>query len=65
LRDNQRAIVWEFVPPPAALPHRHQRDAVVVAFSGTSPRVTFVARGTSHADEGIAGADRVYVFELK
>ncbi len=65
LRDNERAIVWEFVPPPAASPHRHQRDAVVVAFTGTSPRVTFVERGTSHAEESTAGADRVYVFELK
>jgi hypothetical protein len=66
LRDNERSIVWEFVPAPAAgSPHRHTRDAVVVAFSGRTPRVSFVKRGTVHGDEGTAGADRVYVFELK
>jgi len=66
LRDNERSIVWEFVPAPAAgSPHRHTRDAVVVAFSGRTPRVSFVKRGTVHSDEGTAGADRAYVFELK
>ena len=65
LRDNDRSILWEFVPPPAAKPHRHQRDAVVIAFTGKSPKASFVSRGTVHNDEGVAGADRVYVVELK
>jgi hypothetical protein len=66
LRDNERALVWElFPPPPAGVPHRHVRDAVVVAFRGETPRATFVTRGTVHGDDGTAGADRVYVFELK
>jgi len=66
LRDNERSIVWEFVPPSnAASAHRHQRDAVVVAFKGQTPQVWFTTRGTVHRDEGAAGADRMYVFELK
>lgn len=66
LRDNERSIVWEFVPGqgPAAS-HRHIRDAVVVAFKGRTPRVSFTTRGTVHSDEGTAGADRAYVFEVK
>jgi hypothetical protein len=65
LRDNERSVLWEFVPPPAAKAHRHQRDAVVIAFTGKSPKASFVPRGTVHNDEGAAGADRVYVVELK
>jgi hypothetical protein len=65
LRDNERSVLWEFVPPPPAKAHRHQRDAVVIAFAGKSPKVTFVPRGTVHNDEGGAGADRIYVIELK
>jgi hypothetical protein len=66
LRDTERAILWEFAPPPAkGAPHRHQRDAVVIAFNGRTPRATFVKQGTVHADEGTAGADRLYVVELK
>ena len=65
LRANERSILWEFVPPPTPAPHRHLRDAVVIAFAGQKPRVTFTTRGTSHADEGAAGADRLYVIELK
>jgi len=65
LRDNERSILWEFVPLPAAAPHRHQRDAVVIAFTGKTPKVSFVAKGTVHADEGVSGADRMYVVELK
>ena len=65
LRDNERSILWEFVPPPAAKAHRHQRDAVAIAFTGKAPKVTFIARGTVHNDEGAAGADRIYVVELK
>jgi len=53
------------VPPPAANPHRHQRDAVVIAFTGKSPKASFVSRGTVHNDEGTPGADRAYVVELK
>lgn len=65
LRDNERSILWEFVPPPSAAPHRHQRDAVIIAFTGTSPKVSFVNRGTVHNDDGVSGADRLYVVELK
>jgi hypothetical protein len=65
LRDNERSLLWEFVPPPAARAHRHQRDAVVIAFTGKSAKASFVARGTVHNDEAAAGADRVYVVELK
>ena len=66
LRDNERSTLWEFVPVPAGgASHRHQRDAVVIAFTGKTPKVTFVTRGTVHANEGVAGADRLYVIELK
>ena len=65
LRDNERSVLWEFVPPPSAKSHRHQRDAVVIAFIGKSPKASFVSRGTVHSDEGMAGADRQYVVELK
>ena len=50
---------------PSGPPHRHTRDAVVVAFTDLKPRVTFIARGTVHNDEQMAGADRVFVFEVK
>jgi hypothetical protein len=64
--DNERTTAWEFVPPPALRTnHRHAHDAVVVAFTGRTPKVSFVARGTVHADEGVTGADRLYVFEIK
>ena len=66
LRDNERSLLWEFVPiPTGGAAHRHQRDAVVIAFIGKTPKVTFVTRGTVHANEGVAGADRLYVIELK
>jgi len=65
LRDNERSVLWEFVPPPAAAPHRHQRDTVMIAFTGRTPKVMFVTRGTVHNDEGAAGADRLYAVELK
>jgi len=67
LVDNDRAAVWEFVPVPAAgtTAHRHRHDAVVVAFTAGKPTVSFTARGTTHTDEGVGGADRVYVFEIK
>ena len=66
LRDNERSILWEFVPAPGAgAPHRHPRDAVVIAFTGQTPRASFVSRGTVHNGEDVAGADRLYVIELK
>jgi hypothetical protein len=65
LRDNERSILWEFVPSPPAKAHHHQRDAVAFAFAGKSPKATFVPRGTVHNDEAAAGADRVYVVDLK
>ena len=66
LRDNERSTLWEFVPvPTGAAAHRHQRDAVIIAFTGKTPKVTFVTRGTVHANEDVAGADRLYVIELK
>ena len=67
VRETERVVIWEFVPAPgpAPSPHRHTRDAVVVAFTNLKPRVTFVPRGTLHADEQSTGADRAYVFELK
>ena len=67
VRESERVVIWEFVPAPdtASSPHRHTRDAVVVAFTKLKPRVSFVPHGTVHADEQTAGADRAYVFELK
>ena len=66
LRDNERSILWEFAPiPTGGSAHRHQRDAVIIAFTSKTPKVTFVTRGTVHANEGVAGADRLYVIELK
>jgi hypothetical protein len=65
LRDNERSLLWEFVPPPAPKVHRHLRDAVTIAFTGKTPKVSFVSRGTVHNDENTAAADRLYVVELK
>jgi hypothetical protein len=66
LRDNERATMWEFVPAPASgAAHRHSRDEVTVAFTGVTPRVSFIPRGTVHTDEGTGRADRVYIVELK
>jgi hypothetical protein len=65
LRDNERSILWEFVPVPPSRPHRHQRDAVAISFAGKSPKVSFVAKGTVHDSDGAVGADRLYVVELK
>lgn len=53
-----RSLLWGQVPPPAAVMHRHLRDAVDIAFNGQTPRLSFVTRGTAHADGGVAGADR-------
>lgn len=64
--DNDRVTLWEFVPAPTGAPaHRHRHDTVVVAFTEGKPHASFVARGTTHDDEAVGGADRVYVFEIK
>jgi len=67
VRESERLVIWEFIPPPgaAASAHYHARDAVVVSFTNMKPRVTFVPRGTVHNDEQTRGAERAYVFELK
>ena len=65
LRDNERSMLWEFVPPPTPAAHRHLRDAVVIAFAGQKPAVSFISRGTVHNEERAKGADRLYVVELK
>jgi hypothetical protein len=65
LRDNERSMLWEFVPPPAPSAHRHLRDAVVIAFAGQKPTVSFTPRGTVHNEERAPGAGRLYVIELK
>jgi len=67
VRESDRLVIWEDIAaqdtqPPA---HRHERDAVAVAFTGQKPRITFVPRGTVDHGEESAGADRAYFFELK
>jgi len=62
--DNERATIWEFVPP-ASRSHRHVRDAVAVSFTGATPAVSFIARDTVHDTDAPGRPDRVYVFELK
>ena len=64
VRESDRLVIWEDIgaQPPA---HRHERDAVAVAFTGQKPRITFVPRGTVDHGEETAGADRTYFFELK
>jgi len=63
--DNERATVWEYTQPPAARPHRHLHDSVVVVVDGHKPRALWVPKGTVHSDEGAPASARVYVFELK
>jgi len=65
IRDSERVMIWELRPGPSPLAHVHTRDAVIVAFANSKPRVTFVSRGTIHGDDQTAGADRSVVFELK
>ena len=67
VRESDRLVIWEDIAaqdtqPPA---HRHEMDAVAVAFTGQKPRITFVPRGTVDHGEETAGADRSYFFELK
>jgi hypothetical protein len=63
--DNERVTVWEFGGTPAARPHRHTHDSVVVAIDGQTPRASWIKRGTVHSDEGGDNASRIYVFEIK
>jgi len=63
--DNERVTVWEYTQPPAAQPHRHTHDAVVVSIGGKTPAAAWVKQGTEHSGEGGSGASRVYVFEIK
>jgi hypothetical protein len=63
--DNDRVTVWEYVGPIAAVRHTHLHDTVAVAIETPTPRVTWIPKGTAHADEGAPGASRVYLFELK
>jgi hypothetical protein len=67
VRESDRLVIWEDITAQGAQPpaHRHERDAVAVAFTGQKPRITFVPRGTVHRGEETAGADRTYFFELK
>jgi hypothetical protein len=63
--DNERVTVWEFTAKPPARPHRHTHDAVVVAAGGASPRALWIKQGTTHSDEGVGDAPRIYVLEIK
>ena len=67
VRGSDRLVIWEDIAAQDTQPlaHRHERDAVAVAFTGQKPRITFVSRGTVDHGEETAGADRTYFFELK
>ena len=67
VRESDRLIIWEDIAAQGTqLPaHRHEKDAVAVAFTGQKPRITFVPRGTVDQGRETAGADRTYFFELK
>ncbi len=67
VRESDRLVIWENIAAQGAQPaaHRHEKDAVVVAFTGQKHRITFVRRGTVDKGEETAGADRTYIFELK
>lgn len=62
--DNDRVIAWE-LKPGAGEAHQHQRDTIVLAFTGTTPTTIVVPAGTRHADENTGPAEHVYAFELK
>ncbi len=68
-RPNNRLITWQDIAEPGtqlqATPRKYENDAVVVAFTGLKPKITFVKRGTETKGKEAAGADRVYTFELK
>jgi hypothetical protein len=67
VRESNRLIILEDIAAPGtqASAHRHERDVVVVAFTGKKPKITFVPRGTVDQGRETAGADRTYFFELK
>ena len=67
VRESDRLVISEDIAAQGTQPaaHRHERDTVVVAFTGQKPRITFVKRGTVDHGEDAAGADRTYIFELK
>jgi len=66
VRESDRLVIWENIAAQGAQPaaHRHEMDAVAVAFTGQKPKVTFIKRGTVDHGEEAAGADRAYYFEL-
>jgi hypothetical protein len=66
-RETDRLVIWEDIAAQDTQPpvHRHEMDAVAVAFTGQKPQITFVPRGTMDHGEETAGADRTYFFELK
>ena len=68
-RPNNRLITWQDIAEPGtqlqAQPRKYENDAVVVAFKGQKPTITFVKRGTESKGKETAGMDRVYTFELK
>ncbi|MGY3211364.1 hypothetical protein [Mucilaginibacter sp. HD30] len=67
VRESNRLIIWEDIAAQGAQPsaHQHEKDAVVVSFTGQKPKITFVKRGTADQGKETAGADRTYTFELK
>jgi hypothetical protein len=67
VRESNRLVIWENIAAQDTQPsaHRHERDAVAVAFTGQKPKITFVPRGTVDQGRETAGADRTYFFELK
>ena len=67
VRESDRLIIWEYIPAQGTQPpaHQHEKDAVVVSFTGLKPKITFVPRGTVDQGKETAGADRTYTFELK
>ncbi|MBV9548576.1 MAG: hypothetical protein JO256_02770 [Alphaproteobacteria bacterium] len=67
VRESDRLLIWEDIAAQDTQPlaHRHERDAVAVAFTGQKPRITFIKRGTVDHGEETAGAARTYFFELK
>ncbi|GAB2987539.1 hypothetical protein GCM10027049_29380 [Mucilaginibacter puniceus] len=68
-RPNNRLITWADIAEPGtqlqAQARKYENDAVVVAFTGQKPKITFVKRGTASQGKETAGADRAYTFELK
>ena len=67
VRESNRLVIWEYIAAQDTQPsaHRHERDAVAVAFIGKKPKITFVPRGTVDQGRETAGVDRTYFFELK